>query len=236
MITLDENDIAEFITRRNHEYSKKLTSFYNYSRVVSLAHFERMVKIHGFDSASVAIVSGSDREPELHLMTPSCVDYFSFDEDKRYDLDKPWDTEILPDTPHYDLVMANQVLEHIFNPRQGLINLAGLARDGGYVYLTVPTINCIHGEPYFYSAGYHPRFLCRLAEETGLKVIEEGAWGSRKYLLNAVVGDWLTFTQLKRARLLRNRFRFRVPQDFWSDGRFNEPGIITDCWILLQKV
>ncbi|MDL2283925.1 class I SAM-dependent methyltransferase [Oxalobacter sp. OttesenSCG-928-P03] len=234
MITLDHNDVIGFIKRRNRDYSKKLTNFYNYSRVVSLAYFERMVETYEFDSMSVAIVSGDKHEPELRLMEPSCVDIFSFEDDQRYDLDKPWE-EVLHNTRQYDLVMANQVLEHISNPRQGLMNLAGLARNGGYIYLTIPTINCIHGEPYFYSAGYHPRFLNRLAEETGLKVIEAGHWGSRKYLLNAVIGDWLTIRQLKRASLLRNRFRLRLPVDFWSDGRFNEPGIITDCWVLLQK-
>ena len=154
----------------------------------------------------------------------------NFDGGDEHDLDRSWqDTESLG----FSLTLCNQVLEHVFNPHIAFQNLVHHTAVGGYVYVIVPTINCVHGEPYFYSSGFHPRYLERLALDSGLRVAMLGAWGSRRYLLNAVIGNWLTERQLTRGP---HRFKdLQFPSEILRDGRKNDPAHITDCWGLFRK-
>ena len=109
----------------------------------------------------------------------------------------------------YDFVLCSQVFEHIYSPFQGLQNLSLITRPGGYIWISIPTINRIHGEPYFYSAGYHPRFLDRLGKEAGLQCVHIGAWGNEKYQTAAVLGRWLTHNQLRLG--FHRKFNFAYP-------------------------
>src|SRR5262249_28665059 len=104
-------------------------------------------------------------------------------------------------------------------------------RPGGYIYISIPTINRIHGEPHFYSSGYHPRFLERLALKNGLDIENIGYWGSLKYLLNAVTGFWLTHNQLAAGPAIGDMIHGMEH----VDGRANEDRYITDCWALFRK-
>lgn len=231
-VKLSDKEVLDFIHRKDASYQGKLKSHYNYSRVVSLAHFERLVACYGMAGSRVAVVSGTEREPELHLVNPSQVELFNFDPSgDQYNLDKEW----VRGGGGFDLVLCNQVIEHIFSPYQAIRNLITLAKPGGYIYITAPTINGIHGEPYFFSAGYHPRMLERLGEEANLEVIDVGCWGSRKYLLNAVIGNWLTWRQLRRFWFLRHHYNIIIPFDILSDGRACSEQVITDSWALFKR-
>jgi 2-polyprenyl-3-methyl-5-hydroxy-6-metoxy-1,4-benzoquinol methylase len=130
--------------------------------------------------------------------------------------------------------MCNQVLEHITFPLQGIKNLSYITAPGGYIWVSIPTINCIHGEPWFYSSGYHPRMLKSLGRTVGLEILHIGAWGSRKYLVAAVLGRWLTEKQLKRG--FRGMWDLAFPWLALQDGRRSQVHkYITDCWVLFRK-
>ena len=229
---LSNQEVSSFIDIYDHLFGGKLVNYYNYSRVVSLAYFNKLAQqFKLIDIARVAIVSGSKNEPELLLLNPRVTDILSFeDEPQKFDLEKPWSKN-----EAYDLVMCNQALEHISNPRLALSNLANLTRPGGYIYISVPTINGIHGEPFFYSSGYHPRFIERIANELRLEPLHVGSWGSKKYLLNAVLNNWLSTSKLGSFGICRSRIKFSLPILFWADGKKNDPRFITDCWALLRK-
>jgi SAM-dependent methyltransferase len=237
-------DINLFIEAHNCEFDNKLTDFYNYSRVVSLANFARLTQHLGLrEQDHVGVISGSLLDPELRFLNPKETTVLSFEVNPTYDLDLPWAEQI---SKEFSLTICNQTLEHVFNPHFAFKNLLHHTRVGGYLYVSIPTINCIHGEPYFYSSGFHPRFLERLGRENGVETVSLGWWGSYKYQLNAVAGRWLP-ERLLRAQekpTLRTRFAYlrrlkKIPQSpilfAEKEGRLNEQEFITDCWALYRK-
>lgn len=54
------------------------------------------------------------------------------------DLDRLSDPDVPEMTEQYDCAVAQEVLEHVADPRATLLALEERVRDGGYVYLTVP--------------------------------------------------------------------------------------------------
>lgn len=238
MHTLDDNLVALFIEKWDEKYNHKLTNTYNYSRVVCLADFEKIIKKKNISPSNLAVVSGSNQEPELKLINYKHIHFLNYESSSgKYDLDSVWkndNSSLIKEK--YDFVMCNQVLEHIASPFQGMKNLSHITLPGGYLWVSIPTINCIHGEPWFYSSGYHPRMLQKLGEQAGLKIVHLGAWGNKKYLVQAVQGNWLTEKQLKRG--FRNMNDLAFPYFAIQDGRKNQinKNIITDTWALYQKI
>ena len=148
---------------------------------------------------------------------------------------------------HFSLIICNQVLEHVFNPHLAFKNMLHHLKKSGHIYISLPTLNSIHGEPYFYSSGFHPRFLERIAKENNLSIINIGYWGSKKYLAQAVMGHWLAERDLRPLPFSFKSFlNLSNPLLFFTDGRkcnnhnkknrfFNKTPIITDCWGLFRK-
>ncbi len=226
---LGPDDVGAFIAAMDDKFDGHLSSVLNYSRVVSLAHFARSMERLGLARQDhVGIVSGSLREWELAFLTPQRVTVLGFESDPANDLDLSW-----CDRPpqNFSMTICNQVLEHVFNAHVAFRNLVHHTAPGGYLYVTIPTINCIHGEPHFYSSGFHPRFLERLAEEGRVELVELGFWGSYKYLINAVTGYWLCERQLLPGSTQGVLF----PELVTRDGRIREDRFITDCWALFRK-
>lgn len=226
-------EVGDFIAQNDARFDGRLSRYHNYSRVVSLCHFDQLVERDDLrQQAHVGVVSGSKSEPELRLLSAGQVSVLSFEDDPRFDLDVEW-----PESAAFSLTLCNQVLEHVFHPHVAFANLCRVTRPGGALYVSIPSINCIHAEPHYYSAGYHPRFLDRLGRENGCQLLGLGAWGSLKYMLHAVSGRWLTARQLGRG--LNSRFDIDLPLHMLADGRKNmalEPApIMTDCWALFRR-
>ncbi len=219
---LTEKEINLFIKKFDTTFDNKLSNYFNYSRVVSLAHFSLLAQTLNLNG-DVGVVSGSSNEPELKFINVKSVSLLNFSENIKYDLDSKWDFD-----EKYDIVVCNQVLERIFSPLQAFSNLLSITKPGGYIYITIPTINCIHGEPYFYSSGFHPRFLQRLATSNKTEILHLGSWGNKKYLQSCVLGRWPTFRQLKKFSIF-NPLTINGLKD--SKGKY-----ITDTWILVKKL
>jgi hypothetical protein len=239
--------VKNFINQHNVKYQNKLLHHYNYPRVVSLSDFYRLSKeLNLKNLKKVAVVSGSKDEPELNLINFVDLDILQFNEDSNlFNLDDDWKMLSNKNNSYqfyksrealYDFVFCNQVFEHIYSPIQGINNIKYILKKFGYIWISLPTINCIHGNPHFYTSGYHPRYLKRLCEEAGLKVIQLGAFGNRKYLAYAVQGKWLTHDECKIG--LRSKIDFAHFYFAMTDGRKNDASgkFITDTWILCQKI
>jgi len=224
---IDVDNFARFVDEHDTIFHGGLSDRINASRVVSLYWFKKYVveypEILGRKSA---VVSGSESEPELKFLNPSHVDFVNFSENTAFDLSKVWSSDLLAEKyMSYDVVICNQVLEHVFNPIIAFDNLTLLLRPKGFLYISVPIINCVHGEPYFYSSGYHPRFLVELAHNSknAMTCIKLGAYGSRKYLMSAVSGKWLTVREAMfdgnencPTQLGSFRCDLRSPTDTWA--------------------
>jgi hypothetical protein len=233
-------EVQQFIARHDEAYGGRLSSFYNYSRVVSLTWFEKIVAaLNIAEQEYVGIVSGSTDEPELRLLKSRRITLLNFDSDPRYDLDLSWSDQA---SENFSLTLCNQVLEHVFNPHQAFRNLIHHTRNGGLIFVSIPAVNCAHGEPNYYSAGYHPRFLARLAQANNLNLVGLSSWGSIRYMVHAVSGTWLPNSGLRPGYQTAADLRF--PGLVFSDGRKEDcdyakamgfGAVVTDCWALYQK-
>jgi SAM-dependent methyltransferase len=117
----------------------------------------------------------------------------------------------------YDVVICEQVLEHVIDPCGAAANLRRLCAPGGHVIVTSPFLIRIHELPYFGLRDYWrftPRGLETLLENAGLEVGTVETWGNRQ----AVIGN------------LRHWAAYRP----WHSLR-NDPGVAVQVWAFARR-
>lgn len=142
---------------------------------------------------SVAVVSGSSEEPELGLVAGNFIcDFLDYGHNPDlYDLNLDWSGRAWRHLHNkYDLVLCEQVLEHVKNPAIAVKNLALLLRPGGHLHVSVPAINNIHGMPNYFYAGFPPQTLSYFCDQAGLCVVEASSWASDKGARMYATCDW----------------------------------------------
>ncbi len=100
-----------------------------------------------------------------------------------FDLCAPLDSEV---EGRFDVVICEQVLEHVLDPNAAAANLRGLCRPGGTVIVSTPFLIKVHELPMFGMYDYWrftPRGLRTLLERAGLEVESVGAWGNHEVVL-----------------------------------------------------
>lgn len=99
----------------------------------------------------------------------------------------------------FDVILCNQVLEHVFKPDEFASELRRVLAPGGRLILTVPFVWDEHEQPYDY-ARYSSFGLKALLERHGFRVLEH-----RKLLSNCAVLFQLSNAYLYK--VLRSRYR-----------------------------
>ncbi|MGA8831043.1 MAG: class I SAM-dependent methyltransferase, partial [Desulfomonilaceae bacterium] len=93
-------------------------------------------------------------------------------EGRNKDADFHYDGSIFPfGDEEFDSVVASQVLEHVFNPKEFLSEINRVLRPGGVFLITVPFVWDEHEQPYDY-ARYSSFGLSHLLQNQGFEVIE----------------------------------------------------------------
>jgi SAM-dependent methyltransferase len=92
---------------------------------------------------------------------------------------------------HFDIVCANQVLEHLPNPRQTLTQIHAVIRPGGFFYANVPNYRCLsillgkddfeHNTPPQHLNYFTPRSFTQLLKSAGLNVRLASTYGGLKW-------------------------------------------------------
>lgn len=163
------------------------------ARVMSLVAFYNNLARIIPDGGRVAVVSGSQNEPELLLLKGRyTVDFLNY-EDKAdlFDLTLDWSgAQWAQYRNAYDLVLCEQVLEHLLNPHRAILNLGLLLKRRGTVHVSVPAINNRHGLPNYYFSGFPPETLKSFAEDAGLVVQIATSWASDKAARMYATCDW----------------------------------------------
>lgn len=114
----------------------------------------------------------------------------------------------------FDVVICEQVLEHVADPAAAARNLRGLCAPGGHVIVSTPFLVRVHegwGMQDFWR--FTPRGLRTLLERAGLAVDEVGAWGNRACLTANL--DW--WPAYRRRHSLRNEPD--LPLQVWAFAR-----------------
>lgn len=93
-----------------------------------------------------------------------------------------------------DVVMSNQVLEHVIDERKAVSESFRVLKKGGYFVGSVPHISPIHLEPYDYRRlTYYG--LKKLLEDNGFDVVDiDGNGGVHKAMALSLTMDWFMKT------------------------------------------
>ncbi len=116
------------------------------------------------------------------------------------------------DEKTFDVVLAEQVLEHVVDPIHALKNMVSLCKPGGLVIVTTPFLIKKHEIPKDYWR-FTEDGIRLLLEKVGLEEELIGSWGNRY----VVVGNFNRWTRLKPWHTLRNEPNF--PVAVWAIGR-----------------
>ena len=139
---------------------------------------------------------------------------------------KGWEEYVSLDYPEFDLcapltgqgpfdvVICEQVIEHVVDPCAAAANLRGLCSPGGHVVVSTPFLIRIHEEwgmqDYW---RFTPRGLRTLLERAGLQVDEVQSWGNRR----CVRGNFDRWPAYRRWHLLRDEPD--LPVQVWAFAR-----------------
>lgn len=160
----------------------------------------------------IALVGGYIQEPELKVLDYKHLTYYGVELDPRiethlFDLNSPQIVD-----KKYDLVLCSQVLEHVWDVKLAIENLAKLVRKGGYIWIACPASNYAHGSPEYFSAGYTPEMIVQLLKPLGFDVKFSKTFGSeRMYFFTHALRYWPTESQY------RNPLRFKISRFFFRD-------------------
>ena len=124
--------------------------------------------------------------------------------------------ELPPAAGTFDVVICEQVLEHVPDPRLAAANLRQLAKPGGRVIVSTPFLIPIHELPAFGMGDYWrftPRGLRTLLENAGLQVEEMGSWGNR----TAVLANLRRWSRYRPWYPVGNESR--MPVQIWAFAR-----------------
>lgn len=109
----------------------------------------------------------------------------------------------------FDLVIAEQVFEHLLRPDLAATNVLRMLRSGGVFVITTPFMLKVHGHPSdLYRWTEHG--MQQLLETAGLKVIRAGSWGNRECVLADLTPglDWTPYNPLTHS--LHNEPQFPI--------------------------
>lgn len=90
--------------------------------------------------------------------------------------------------PQFDLVLCEQVLEHVEDPITAVRTLRSLCRDGGHVLVSTPFLLRIHPHPGDYWR-FTPDGMRVLLSGQGLEPVWIRGWGNRA-VVRANLGRW----------------------------------------------
>ena len=117
----------------------------------------------------------------------------------------------------YDVVICEQVLEHVPDPWLAVEHLRDLCAPGGHVIVSTPFLIRIHEERILNDMKdywrFTPRGLRILLERAGLEVVQIESWGNR----DSVIGDFDSWSAYRWWHSLRNEPN--LPVQVWAFAR-----------------
>jgi SAM-dependent methyltransferase len=141
---------------------------------------------------------------------------------------RPWAAYVRLDYPDFDLcaplagqgtfdvVICEQVIEHVADPCAAAANLRGLSVPGGRVIVSTPFLVRVHELPMYGMHDYWrftPRGLQTLLERAGLEVEKVDSWGNR----SCVAANFDRWPAYRRRHSLRDEPD--LPVQVWAFAR-----------------
>ena len=173
-------------------------------------HWQRIVLNDAVDSHLNALGTESLRGAEISGDTHSGRNWKGYESlmYPQFDICAP-----LAEPGHFDVVLCEQVLEHVPDPFAAASNLRQLCVPGGHVVVSTPFLVRIHELAMYDMRDYWrftPRGLRTLLERGGLEVDAVGSWGNR----DSVVGNFDNWAAFRSWHSLRNEPN--LPLQVWA--------------------
>ncbi len=176
----------------------------HWQRIVMNDAVGELIRDLGPSSLSAAEISG-DNHVSRPWKTYTSLDYPAFD------ICAP-----LQGSETYDVVICEQVLEHVVDPRAAARNLRALCSPGGWAIVSTPFLIRVHELPMYGLKDYWrftPRGLQLLLTDAGFSSVEVHSWGNRECIL----GNMSRWARFRRWMPLRNDPD--LPVQVWAYAR-----------------
>ncbi len=157
-------------------------------RIQMIRSIDEYLNQHGTAEKSAVEISGREILDRHRWLRSETLDYPDFD------VCNPGTIE-----EQFDVVICNQVLEHVVDPFSATRTLHNLCRPGGLVVVGVPFLLRIHLAPVDLWR-FTPEGLSAMLEQADLDVIQSHGWGNSA----AVRANFYTWAPMRRWRSLRN--------------------------------
>jgi SAM-dependent methyltransferase len=178
-------------------------------RVVMNREIERFIRSLDCPRIDALEISGSGSQGRYNFQSYQAVQYPNYDVCK----------EPLA-RGQFDLVIAEQVFEHILAPARAATHVYEMLRPGGTFVISTPFLLRLHEEPLDLYR-WTERGMRELLETAGFTVIATSAWGRRECLLadTQTNGGWTQYDPLVHS--LENEPQ--LPIVIWAFARKQKP-------------
>ena len=187
-------------------------------RIFAVLEFKRFIDENDLTFDKVLTLNGGGDPEYEHVKYKRKVNYNYEDDKDNFDLHNL----NLPQK-NFDFFMANQTLEHVYDPVKVAKNIYKHMKKNGIVYMNLPAINIPHSTPFHHYTGITPVGLGCIFKSAGFNILDIGFWGNsdyHNYIFNRGKGSGLpTWPDYRRV------------QNYSSD--FERP-VIT--WIFAKKL
>lgn len=163
----------------------------DFARVPALLEFRRFARKHRLMPRNALMLNAAG-DPELEFIRCERITHYQYprDEVDLHTLDLP--------EKNFDFFMANQTLEHVYDPAVSMRNVYRHLVSGGILYLNVPCISIPHDTPFHHYTGFTPVGLGCVVRQAGFEILDIGFWGNTEYHdLLFRTGGWPDCRQLK---------------------------------------
>jgi len=112
----------------------------------------------------------------------------------------------------FDLIIAEQVFEHLIYPARAAKNIFSMLKDGGYFLITTPFLIRNHPEPNDCTR-WTETGMRYFLEDAGFKIdqIKSGSWGNRECVI-ANLDSWIIYDERKHSLVNDQKF----PMVVWT--------------------
>ncbi|MHC1696847.1 MAG: methyltransferase domain-containing protein [Geobacteraceae bacterium] len=123
----------------------------------------------------------------------------------------------------YDVVVSDQVIEHLADPARAVSECGRVLRPGGLAIITSCFLNPLHPSPNDYWR-FSPEGMQHLFNDEDWEIIEYGGWGNRIALILIFIRDRFRFMDIPEGVSLRRRLAT------WNEKKYP---VVT--WIVARK-
>lgn len=222
------------------------------------------LKHRNLGKIKVMILGGSMQDPEIDLLMRNFmvleVNFLGIDSTNIGECDFQYldFNHLSTKVREYDVDVAicTGVVEHLWNLDAMFKNFYAIIPNSALLWVSFPVSQFPHGSPEWYSAGYNPTMISKLANLNGFNCLRSGQFGNRRnYLFRHLLhlwpekgdGVWFAFrwpliSYLPIAGNLGKKFIYqfktiphRLILQFSSKSTVHDMMTATGGWVLLER-